>query len=162
MALLQELAHHLICPRSLRDDIVGSKRFDDLGSAAIEQMAMASFMRDGGFDRHLRKAAAELRRGRAALLDGLRRHCGEDIEVAASRAGMHVVGWLPGWSPGRTESLVASDRPLLPRQIERAIGVVAWICRAVGRATARGPPPARRVLWRATAELKAHTAEREH
>jgi GntR family transcriptional regulator / MocR family aminotransferase len=97
---------YLICPRSLRDDIVGAKRFDDLGSAAIEQAAMASFMRDGGFDRHLRKAAIELRRRRSALLDGLYRHCGEHIEVADSRAGMHVVGWLPGWSPNRTMSLV--------------------------------------------------------
>jgi GntR family transcriptional regulator / MocR family aminotransferase len=97
---------YLICPRSLRDDIVGAKRFDDLGSAAIEQAAMASFMRDGGFDRHLRKAAIELRRRRSALLDGLYRHCGEHFEVADSRAGMHLVGWLPGWSPNRTMSLV--------------------------------------------------------
>jgi GntR family transcriptional regulator / MocR family aminotransferase len=97
---------YLICPRSLRDDLVGAKRCDDLGSAAIEQAAMASFMRDGGFDRHLRKAAIELRRRRRALLDGLSRHCGQQIQVADSRAGMHVVGWLPGWSPSRTLSLV--------------------------------------------------------
>lgn len=27
-------------------------------------------------------------------------------QVADSRAGMHVVGWLPGWSVTRTQSLV--------------------------------------------------------
>lgn len=97
---------YLICPRSLREDIVGAKRFDDLGSAAIEQTAMASFMQGGGFDRHLRKAAIELRRRRSVLLAGLRQHCEKHIEVADSRAGMHVVGWLPGWPVTRTQSLV--------------------------------------------------------
>lgn len=101
---------YLICPRSLRDDIVAAKRFDDLGSAAIEQTAMASFMRGGGFERHLRKAAIELRRRRAALLSGLQRHCSGHMEVTDSHAGMHVVGWLPGWPAKRTLFLVELAR----------------------------------------------------
>jgi GntR family transcriptional regulator/MocR family aminotransferase len=97
---------YVVVPRSLRADLVMAKRLDDLGCAAIEQVAMASFMRDGGFDRHLRKAWAELRRRRLSLLTGLARHA-SDLEVVQSAAGMHLVAWLPRWSMGRLEVLIA-------------------------------------------------------
>jgi GntR family transcriptional regulator/MocR family aminotransferase len=97
---------YLICPPSLRSDLIGAKCFDDLASAAIEQAAMAAFMSNGGFERHLRKAAVELRRRRSALLAGLQQHCADDITVTNSSAGMHVVGWLSGWSNTRVSSLV--------------------------------------------------------
>jgi len=101
---------YLVCPRSLRDDIVSAKRLADLGSGAIEQAAMAAFMRGGGFDRHLRRAALELRRRRGALLGGLRRHCAAHLEVTGSHAGMHLVGWLPGWPSAQTAALVELAR----------------------------------------------------
>jgi GntR family transcriptional regulator/MocR family aminotransferase len=101
---------YIVCPRSLRDDFVSAKRLDDLGSGAIEQTAMAAFMRSGGFDRHLRKAALELRRRREALLAGLRRHCARHLEVVGAQGGMHMVGWLPGWSSARTAALVELGR----------------------------------------------------
>jgi GntR family transcriptional regulator/MocR family aminotransferase len=107
---------YIVAPRSLRDDFVSAKRLDDLGSGAIEQTAMAAFMRGGGFDRHLRKAALELRRRREALLAGLRRHCARHLEVAGAQAGMHMVGWLPGWPAARTAALVELGR-------ERGLGL---------------------------------------
>lgn len=101
---------YVISPQSLRDDLIAAKRLDDLGSASIEQAAMAEFMRTGGFDRHLRKAGLELRRRRDALFEGLRRHCGERIRVTDSLAGMHVVGWLPGWTSQDITSLTERAR----------------------------------------------------
>lgn len=101
---------YLICPPSLRSDLIGAKCFDDLASGAIEQTAMAAFMGNGGFERHLRKAAVELRHRRGALLSGLQQHCAEDIRVTHSSAGMHVVGWLPGWHGSRMPSLVEAAR----------------------------------------------------
>jgi GntR family transcriptional regulator/MocR family aminotransferase len=96
----------VIAPRGLREDLVAAKRLDDLGCGGIEQLAMARFMANGGFDRHLRRAWAELRRRRSALLAGLARHA-PGLEIVQSTAGMHVVAWLPGWSPQRFETLVA-------------------------------------------------------
>ena len=101
---------YVVVPRSLQRDLVMAKRLDDLGCGAIEQSAMASFMRDGGFERHLRKSAAELRRRRAALLDGLRQHASRHVEVAPSRAGMHLVAWLPAWSHERFQTLIDTAR----------------------------------------------------
>lgn len=106
---------YLIAPRALRDDLVVAKRLDDLGCGAIEQLAMARFMTSGGFDRHLRKASAELRRRRQALLEGLARHA-PPLQVAQSVAGMHVVGWLPGWSNAGVDRLLA-------HALERGLGL---------------------------------------
>jgi GntR family transcriptional regulator/MocR family aminotransferase len=105
---------YVVCPHGLRDDIVGAKLLDDIACASIEQAALAELMRNGAFDRHLRHAAAELRRRRAALLDGLRRHCSRHLKANDSRAGTHVVGWLPEWSAKQVEALVtdASKRGL--------------------------------------------------
>jgi GntR family transcriptional regulator/MocR family aminotransferase len=97
----------VIAPRAMRRDLVMAKRLDDLGCSAIEQCTMATFMRDGSFDRHLRKAWTELRRRRSALLAGLARHA-PALEVVQSAAGMHVVAWLPGWTTARFDALIAT------------------------------------------------------
>lgn len=96
---------YVVCPSGLRDDLVAAKMHDDLGCGSIEQAALAELMRSGAFDRHLRHAATELRRRRTALLEGLREHCGKHLVVHDSRAGMHVVGWLPDWSSRQVEAL---------------------------------------------------------
>jgi GntR family transcriptional regulator / MocR family aminotransferase len=101
---------YAVVPRGLRRDLAMAKGLDDLGCGAIEQWAMASFMRDGGFDRHLRKASTELRRRRAALIEGLLRHATNHVEIAPSRAGMHLVVWLPGWSQERLQVLIDTAR----------------------------------------------------
>lgn len=67
----------------------------------------AALLESGAFDRHLRRAGAELRRRRAALLEGLGRHCGRHLGVNDSQAGLHLAGWLPGWSAQQVEALVA-------------------------------------------------------
>ncbi len=97
---------YVVCPCGLRKDLIEAKRQHDMGNSAIEQIAIADYMRSGGFDRHLRRAAAELRQRRNALLEGLRRHCAGHIEVADSHAGMHIVGWLPGFTSARLRGLI--------------------------------------------------------
>ena len=85
---------YIVCPTSLRDDLCAAKRLDDLGSPAIEQAALASFMRSGQFDKYLRKSVAELRQRRSVLLEGLRRHGGDRVEIHDGQAGVHVVVWF--------------------------------------------------------------------
>jgi GntR family transcriptional regulator / MocR family aminotransferase len=101
---------YIVCPGGLRDDLVAAKLHDDLGCGSIEQAALAELMRSGAFDRHLRRAAMELRRRRAALLDGVNTHCSRHLLIHDSRAGMHVVGWLPRWSAAQVEALAVHAR----------------------------------------------------
>ncbi|KQW01402.1 hypothetical protein ASC87_15600 [Rhizobacter sp. Root1221] len=86
---------YMVCPAGLRRDFVRAKQLDDLGCPAVAQAAMAALVSRGAFDRHLRKSMAELRKRRVALLSGLARHAAGHVQVAATTAAMHVVGWLP-------------------------------------------------------------------
>ncbi|MGH8078823.1 MAG: PLP-dependent aminotransferase family protein, partial [Lysobacter sp.] len=98
---------YLVVPPSLRRDFVAAKWVEDFGSPAIEQSALAHFMADGSFERHLRRTAKTLKQRRTVLLDGLRRHAGEHIDIADSHAGMHLVVWLRGRDAAQGEALIA-------------------------------------------------------
>ncbi|HEX7731834.1 MAG TPA: hypothetical protein VF415_04245 [Rhodanobacter sp.] len=87
-----------------------------MASPGIEQDALAHFMEDGGFERHLRLARKELQARREVLIEGLRRHAGERVEIVDSPAGMHVVAWLRGYDHVRAEALIALAR-------ERGLGL---------------------------------------
>ncbi|HVQ33189.1 MAG TPA: PLP-dependent aminotransferase family protein [Lysobacter sp.] len=85
---------YVVMPSALRADLVTAKWAQDFGSSAIEQAALAHFMGEGGFERHLRRSAHELQERRAALLEGLHAIGAGRLEIADSHAGMHVVVWL--------------------------------------------------------------------
>lgn len=107
---------YVVGPPGLVADLVRAKRLADMGCSALEQTAMARFMASGRFERHLRSAAAELRRRRRALWDGLETHCAGHVEVRRSDAGMHCVAALPGFDAARLERLVQRAR-------ERGLGL---------------------------------------
>jgi GntR family transcriptional regulator / MocR family aminotransferase len=101
---------YLLMPRALRADFIAAKFADDMGSPAVEQVALAAFMRDGGFERHLRRTAKVLKERRAALIAGLRA-CGDArLEIADSHAGMHLVVWLRDRSRADGDALVELAR----------------------------------------------------
>ncbi|MEO5624687.1 MAG: PLP-dependent aminotransferase family protein [Dokdonella sp.] len=107
---------YMVLPAALRDSFVAAKWLEDRGCAALEQAALARFMGDGGFERHLRRAAIALRARRAAMLSGLKRHAGDFVEVVDSNAGMHLTAWLTRANHGDCERLVAHAR-------ERGLGL---------------------------------------
>lgn len=101
---------YVVCPAGLRADLAAAKRLDDLGSPAIEQAALAAFIRSGQFAKHLRKSVAELHHRRDVLLEGLRRHAGDRIEIQGAQSGVHVVVWF---------------RRMTYPQLDRLIGIAA-------------------------------------
>ena len=100
---------YLICPSGLLEDFRRAKRYDDLGCGSIEQHALATFMRSGAFERHLRKVMLELRKRRAALIEALRRHCPE-AQINDSRSGMHMVAWLPHFTWQQFDALLLASQ----------------------------------------------------
>ncbi|WP_426701049.1 PLP-dependent aminotransferase family protein [Rhodanobacter sp. Col0626] len=97
---------YMVLPTALRDDFVTAKFLSDFSCPTIEQVALAHFMEDGGFERHLRKARKELKSRREELIHGLRQHAGERVEVVDSPAGMHVVVWLHGYDQAHADALI--------------------------------------------------------
>jgi GntR family transcriptional regulator/MocR family aminotransferase len=97
---------YMVLPTALRDDFVTAKFLSDFSSPGLEQAALANFMQDGSFERHLRLVRKELKARREELIRGLRRHAGDRVEIVDSPAGMHVVVWLHGYDRPRAEALV--------------------------------------------------------
>jgi GntR family transcriptional regulator/MocR family aminotransferase len=98
---------YLVMPPRLRRDFIAAKWASDVASPGVEQAALASFIAGGGFERHLRRTALELRQRRAALVEGLRACSRGRLEVEDSRAGMHLVAWFPGRGDDEVAALIA-------------------------------------------------------
>jgi GntR family transcriptional regulator/MocR family aminotransferase len=97
---------YLLMPSQLRRDFIAARWMADFCAPAIEQAALAGFMQSGAFERHLRRSALELKERRAVLIDGLRACSRGRLEVEDSRAGMHLVVWLPGRGDEDVQALV--------------------------------------------------------
>jgi GntR family transcriptional regulator/MocR family aminotransferase len=103
---------YLVVPAGLRGDYVNAKWQDDFGSCGIEQAALARFIVEGGFERHLRRAWKTLKERRAALLDGLQACSRGRLQIDDSHAGMHLVVWLKDRSAAQGEAFIARARSL--------------------------------------------------
>jgi GntR family transcriptional regulator/MocR family aminotransferase len=85
----------ILCPPSLADVISEEKKLIDRGSPVLDQLTLATLMRSGRYDRHLRRMRTVYRRRREILVDALGHHA-PDIELTGLAAGFHAVAHLPG------------------------------------------------------------------
>ncbi|MFL5578309.1 MAG: PLP-dependent aminotransferase family protein [Gemmatimonadaceae bacterium] len=86
---------YLVVPPSLREAFVDAREALDLFSPTLYQRALVDFLREGHFARHLRRMRALYLGRRAALLEGLARHCDGYLAVHNADAGLHVATLLP-------------------------------------------------------------------
>jgi len=85
----------VVCPPWLAGAVTREKARQDRGSPVLDQLALATLMESGRFDRHLRRMRASYAQRRAALLEALARHA-PDVAVTGLAAGFHAVAHLPG------------------------------------------------------------------
>jgi GntR family transcriptional regulator/MocR family aminotransferase len=84
----------IVAPPALLEAVTEEKRLADMGTARIEQLALADFVARGELDRHLRRMRVRYRARRDALVDAL----AEALPEAAVRgiaAGLHATVELP-------------------------------------------------------------------
>ncbi|WP_254897663.1 PLP-dependent aminotransferase family protein [Kitasatospora sp. NA04385] len=94
-----------VLPSWLAEDFREAKRYADLGTGAVDQLAFAALLEGGGYDRHLRAVRPRYRARRDALADALRTHLPR-AGLHGVAAGLHLYAELP---PGVDESeLVAA------------------------------------------------------
>lgn len=84
----------LLVPDGLADAVLAEKTLDDLGSPALEQLALAELVERGELERHLRRMRPLYAERRAALQDALAQHM-PDATLTGVRAGLHAVALLP-------------------------------------------------------------------
>ena len=103
---------YVVVPESLRRAFRAAKGLSDTGSATLEQAALAEFIRDGHFARHVSRSRARCAARRLALLDALRHHLGDRAEVRGADAGLHVLLWLRDVPGSRLPVLVRAAEEL--------------------------------------------------
>ena len=86
---------YLVVPPALWQRFMEARLAFDLFSPTLYQVALAEFLREGHFARHLRRMRGLYRARRDALLDGLERHCRDWITVYNADAGLHAAVLLP-------------------------------------------------------------------
>jgi GntR family transcriptional regulator/MocR family aminotransferase len=86
---------YLIVPPALVDACVHARAAADTHSAALDQAALAEFMREGHFARHLRRMRILYAERQAILLDAAAHHLAGRLDVQPAATGMHLLGWLP-------------------------------------------------------------------
>jgi GntR family transcriptional regulator / MocR family aminotransferase len=86
---------YLVVPPELTAVFVAVRQFVDRHVPILEQMALADFITEGHFIRHIRRMHTRYAERRAALIAAVASELGEVLKVHAPEAGMHLVGWLP-------------------------------------------------------------------
>jgi GntR family transcriptional regulator/MocR family aminotransferase len=86
---------YLVVPPDLVDSFIAGRVMIDLQPATIPQAALADFIEEGHFARHLRRMRNLYASRHSLLLETARAELSDLLEIQESEAGMHLVGWLP-------------------------------------------------------------------
>jgi GntR family transcriptional regulator/MocR family aminotransferase len=83
----------VVCPGGLLDPVTEDKRLSDRGSPTLEQLALASLIESGRYDRHLRHMRGSYARRRDTLVEALTQHA-PHVALSGLAAGFHAVAHL--------------------------------------------------------------------
>ena len=103
---------YVVVPPALVDRFAAVRRACDLCPPHLYQAALASFMREGHFARHIRKTRMLYAERRSALVKALRDEFGDELEILGAEAGMHLVITLPPGLSDRKISVRAAPEGL--------------------------------------------------
>jgi GntR family transcriptional regulator/MocR family aminotransferase len=94
-------------PSPLASAVAAEKEMSDRGSCTLDQLALATLLTTGRYDRHLRRMRGVYAARRTALTEAFARHAPR-VQLTGLAAGFHAVAPLP---PGADEkTVIASAR----------------------------------------------------
>lgn len=103
---------YLVAPSGLVKGLVAARRFIDVHLPLLEQMALADFIADGHYGRHLRKMRLLYAERRNALVDALMGELSDILDITVPEAGMHLVAWLKSDMSAQTAVRLAASHGL--------------------------------------------------
>ena len=90
---------YLVVPARLAAAAADHCRDESRGHAVLEQAALAAFLAEGHFARHLRRMREAYQSRRQALAEALTAAFGSDIEFTLPAGGLHILARFPGHGP---------------------------------------------------------------
>ncbi len=95
---------YLVAPPNLVSSFSTALATSSRSCPLIDQAALAAFIDEGHFGRHIRKMRILYQQRHDALISLIERECHGLIQIKPSKAGMHLVGWL---AEGQDDKAVA-------------------------------------------------------
>jgi GntR family transcriptional regulator/MocR family aminotransferase len=86
---------YMVVPDAILNEVVTVRSITGRSNSIIEQLALAKYINEGDFARHLRTSRDQYMRRRDLLLAELRKALGDKLKVVGEHAGFHFVLWLP-------------------------------------------------------------------
>lgn len=86
---------YLVLPVSILPVFLKAKELVDRGAPTLTQAAVADFINEGHFERHLRRLRNEYGRRRRTLVQALDNHLNNLVEYSNVEAGLHIMLYLP-------------------------------------------------------------------
>jgi GntR family transcriptional regulator/MocR family aminotransferase len=110
---------YLVAPPELLKGFLTARRFIDAHLPVLEQMALADFIAEGHFARHLRKMRLLYLERRNTLIDALARELGDILDVTIPEAGLHLTAWLSSYTSARAATQRAAAHGLHIQRISQ-------------------------------------------
>ena len=99
----------VLAPASLAGAVAAEKEMSDRGSCTLDQLALATLLTSGRYDRHLRRMRSVYAGRRAALVEAFARHS-PGIRLTGLAAGFHAVAPLPAGADEASVTAAARQR----------------------------------------------------
>ena len=96
-------------PSALAGAVAEEKEMSDRGSCTLDQLALATLLTSGRYDRHLRRMRSVYADRRAALVEAFARHS-PGVRLTGLAAGFHAVAPLPAGADEAAVIAAARDR----------------------------------------------------
>lgn len=106
----------LVAPPSLQEALHKAKFVSDWHSSTPMQAALARFIEDGAFARHVRRATATYRKRHEAIANALSTDFADLLELVPSTTGLHLTALAKGMSADRISAVAG-------RAAERGVAV---------------------------------------
>jgi GntR family transcriptional regulator/MocR family aminotransferase len=110
---------YLVVPEPLLPRIVTARYLMDRQPPALQQEVLAAFIGEGHLASHIRRMRLLYREQRDRLVDALRRHCADYLEVEPSDQGMHLVAYLRAGQSDTAVEKAALEEGVVVRALSR-------------------------------------------
>jgi GntR family transcriptional regulator/MocR family aminotransferase len=85
---------YLVVPPSLVDAFIAAHLSADMHAHVLAQAVLADFIREGQFERHLRRMRVLYGERQAMVVEAAKRELGGVLDISPSESGLHLIGWL--------------------------------------------------------------------
>jgi len=120
---------YIVAPKDLVATLAGALAAAGISTSLVNQTVLTDFIREGHLARHIRRMRALYMDRREVLVQALRRHFGNTLEVVGAEAGITLVALLPRGT---------DDRAIALRAVAKGISAMPLSSCYIGEASLSG------------------------